>query len=514
MISLDHCDPHTVIAKTEFGLVSGVRLGASWVFKGIPFASPPVGRLRWKTPRKLRGWTGVRSATGFGYIPMQTATICDPFSHAVGSEDCLTVNVFTPSLEPTGALPVLFFIHGGAHVTGASSLRWNGIDIYTGTHLAAAGIVVVTFNYRLGPLGFFAHPSLSNENHEHVSGNYAILDQIAALRWVRRNIANFGGHPGRITVLGHSSGASDALILIASPMTSGLFAQAILLSGHDTTTSHAVAEHEGLRLAQMLGIAKGECFSTVLRARSASELITAWPVSFTRRGINFRPVIDDWILSGSPVSQISLGRHNRMPVIIGNTAHEMTTLVQQYVPRHLTSDRDYHAALGVFLAPRLVEYAATAYRTEKYRSRHRALLAAITDYGFACSGREIARAFSVGQSEPAWRMVFSYSNRSGPLRSFGAGHGMELPFIFQERLGRRRAGIEDNGEKIAGQIKQYCVNFIKTGKPDGSENVVPWPRYYADSEAYLEIGANTVVKRGFRNSECDAWERAISRRRK
>jgi para-nitrobenzyl esterase len=500
------------VVETEHGYLRGRRLAAVWAFKGIPYAAPPIGKLRWKPPRPPKPWRGVRPASGFGYVCMQVAVAHEPQSHAVGSEDCLTLNVWTPSIAPAKLLPVLFFIHGGFHVVGASSARWRGVDAYDGTYLASQGAVVVTINYRLGPLGFLSHHLLSQESTHRSSGNYGILDQLAALRWVQRNIHAFGGDPSRVTVFGHSAGATDALVLVASPLARGLFSRAILLSGQDTTMPLKRAENYGGRLAAALGCHDKVDILACLRSRSASELITELPASFALRGVHYLPNVDGWVLPAPALSEIEAGHHNAVPVIVGTTTNEMSTLIQQYVHHPIENSTDYRAALRVFFEPRLVAYAEDAYPPHIHRSPYDALLAATNDYGFTCSARQIARAFAYGQREPVWRLLFSYSHAAESLKHLGAGHGMELPFIFHNFPNLGRAGFHKAKKTATWTIARYWLNFIEFGQPDDRGDVADWAPYDPIADNYLEIGRQAVSGRGYRALQCNAWEKALLNR--
>ncbi len=268
------------LVHLDSGPITGARQANIWSYKGIPYAAPPVGNLRWKPPQPVAAWTSPRACTSYGpACPQPTGGELLP-SLAVGatSEDCLYLNVWSPAHNPSQKLPVMVWIHGGSFVTGAGSL-----SVYDGANLAGKGVVVVTINYRLGPLGFLALPALSKESPQGVSGNYGLLDQIAALRWVQKNIAGFGGDPARVTVFGESAGAISVLDLMVSPLAKGLFQRAIAESGIlldrgfgvKTAGTLAQAEADGQSFAKKLGVDPNGDVAAAMRAKSPAELLAA-----------------------------------------------------------------------------------------------------------------------------------------------------------------------------------------------------------------------------------------------
>jgi para-nitrobenzyl esterase len=288
--------------RTESGLVSGTRLPPITVFKGIPYAAPPTGLNRWQPPEPPPKWTGIRSATQFGpscaqYIEADRQPWTHEFrAHGQVSEDCLFLNIWTPAANANAKLPVLVFLHGGSNVTGSGS-----IDVLSGEGLARRGVVMVTLNYRLGILGFLTHPDLTAESPRHVSGNYGLLDQIAALQWLRRNISAFGGDPSRITLAGQSAGAFDISCLILSPLAKGLFQRAIMESGGNPTSS------------DVPDLATSEAAGAKLPLSPAQMRTTSWKQLLAIR-FHSGPVIDGYV--------IDAGTQNDIPILAGTNAGE------------------------------------------------------------------------------------------------------------------------------------------------------------------------------------------------
>ena len=303
--------PPTV--KLKSGILEGAHLvpmqnGAT--FLGIPYAAPPVGELRWKPPQPVSRWNGTRQATQFGAACPQRPASWFPY---IGwSEDCLFLNVWTPQLSANAKLPVLIYFHGGSNTQGYSQMT------PLGPALAPEGVVVVSANYRLGPFGFLAHPELTAESPHHSSGNYGLLDQLQALRWVRENIAHFGGDPDRITVMGQSAGAVDVCLLMASPMAAGLFQEAIMESGDCQSVFNedirtpipynfiaATGEKSGELMAEDLGATNGADELHKLRAIPADEILKAWGQD---RRVHFDAIVDGWVIPEQPATIFAKGR--------------------------------------------------------------------------------------------------------------------------------------------------------------------------------------------------------------
>ena len=309
------------VVKLDSGLVSGAG-SAIHSYKGIPYAAPPVGALRWKEPQPVKPWNGVRVATRYSPMCPQFQIIPD----VPQSEDCLTLNVWTPAVR-TAKLPVMVWIHGGGFAIGAGSQT-----VYDGELLASRGAVVVTINYRLGPLGFLAHPDLSAESPRGVSGNYGMLDMVAALGWVQRNIATFGGDPSNVTIFGESAGGTAVFLLLVMPDAKGLFHKAIAESGAwlFSPFSHLKESWYGRLPAEKYGASFSPEIA-VLRARKPDEIVKMMGLPDSsrkkeRRGEIFIPIVDGVVIPDDPGRLFASGRFHHVPLIAGTNADEGTLL--------------------------------------------------------------------------------------------------------------------------------------------------------------------------------------------
>jgi para-nitrobenzyl esterase len=441
-----HAAPPRVTVDT--GTLEGAADSATGVlvFRGIPYAAPPVGSLRWRPPQAAAHWSGVRAATQLGHNCMQGQPYSDIDPYAAGvSEDCLNLNVWTQSLGSAAPRPVLVWIHGGGFFAG-----FGGEERHNGARLAQKGAVVVTLNYRLGPLGFLAHPALAAESPHHASGNYGLLDQIAALQWVRRNIARFGGDPTRVTIFGESAGGMSVGSLIASPLAKGLFARAILESGTGVgigTSPRQALEAVGTQLAESLGIhGAGADAAKRLRAVSADTVLAVAARVGTPGTPRFWPVIDGWVLPQPVDSAISSGKANLVPVIAGSNRDE-------------------------------------------------------GDDWMGAPTRTFARLMS-SRGTPVYLYIFSRVGEDSVNQKRGAYHSAEITFVFgRPHPLQPSAGSTPYDSTLAEAMSDYWVEFASRGDPNGAGGGKwpPWPRYNPATDALLELGPTirprTMMKR-------------------
>jgi para-nitrobenzyl esterase len=481
----------TVEVTFESGAVAGKVLDAESelrVFRGIPYAAPPTGDLRWRPPQPVAAWQGVRDATAFGDIcpqlPMLADLTGDVFPET--SEDCLFLNVWTTA-EEGEKHPVMVWIHGGG-----LNLGWSNQRGYEGSQLARRGVVVVTINYRLGPLGFLAHPELSDESARGVSGNYGFLDQIAALEWVQRNIHAFGGDPEVVTIFGESAGGTSVHALMASPLAKGLFHRAISQSAWITEMNVAplaTASTVG-RSAEERGVVWSRTLSASGEAPSLAELREIDATTMVQKtGMQgFLPAItvDGWFLPSSSEERFLHGQQNDVPLIAGTNADEGT----MFLAMQPIADRE---GLMRLLRENYGEKAATVVETvaAMYPSSSAEELLdqadhIYTDLWFLRGTRNMLLGMSKVAS-PAYQYSFTRANPTRP--QWGAHHAAELGYVFGILEGDAYA---DHDRELAEKTMAYWVQFAKTGDPN-APGLRTWPRFEPGGQKYLELGDEVRV---------------------
>jgi para-nitrobenzyl esterase len=504
------------LVVTDRGPVQGVRGddGSTWGWLGIPYAAPPTGARRFQPPADLACREAVRVADT---LPPRCPQLERPSPEAelvrVGDEDCLALNVWAPTEPPGPSLPVLVFIHGGGNTIGSTSQRVDGELLYDGARLAGPlGVVVVTLQYRLGPLGFLAQRALSQESERGVSGNYGILDQQAALRWVQRNIDRFGGDPGRVLVFGESAGAVDTCVHLASPESAGLFAAALMQSGSCAQPPLARREEEGDDYVQAAGCADAADLPACLRALTVDEALFALPaeVSVVAAGNNlWGPNVDGWVLPEPPLDAMAAGRSAPVPFVVGSNTDE----TGRDAPVIADTDDAYLAALrGLGIGNLGASLITDEYPREAYGSARAAFVQATTDASFTCSARRAARAQAEGHPElPVHRYLFGQRLLGGSalLRAFGAWHGLELLFLFDRiEVGGYEPTVGDR--TVANALRARWVAFADDGDPDppSSDGDPSWPRYAEPAEPMLLLGPDSVdvAASDPRGDKCDFWD--------
>jgi para-nitrobenzyl esterase len=475
-------DAAPTVAISE-GTVRGAITGGGYRFLGLPFAAPPTGDLRWRPPRPPAAWQGVRHATGFGPSCPQPA---NPALSGPTSEDCLYLNVYTPALGGgEGGLPVLVWIHGGRFTLGA------GRD-YDGTKLAALGVVVVTINHRLGALGFLAHPALASRPGG-ASGNYGLMDQVAALRWVQDNIARFGGDPGNVTIAGQSSGGLSVLAHMVSRGSHGLFHRAIVQSGSFALTqqSLAAAEADGQAFAARAGCP--DQTADCLRRLPVADLVSSYPSAA------IPGVVDGEVLEEPVGAALAAGRFARVPVLNGMNHDEERVFVTAAeavidgafvgVPEPVTAE-SYERVIAVVLGVPAARAAAVAaeYPLGAYPSPVVAFSALVSDANFACPALRISRWTS------AWVPTFAYefNDDSAPLRYPPpvsgppvATHKSEFPYLFDLPDAPLQAPLSPDQETLAASMRSAWANFAASGDPASA--AAGWPAFDADGAQVLSL---------------------------
>jgi para-nitrobenzyl esterase len=477
----------------ESGPISGTLEDGIWTYKGIPYAAPPVGELRWKEPQPVEAWTEVRPCTEYGpACPQPEADISGFMEIDETDEDCLYLNVWTPAEGPGESLPVMVWIHGGAFTTGSGSQ-----EIYNGHYLAEKGVVVVTINYRLGPLGFMAHPLLSEESPHGVSGNYGLLDQIASLEWVKENIEAFGGDPDNITVFGESAGGISILDLMVSPLATGLFDRAIVESGPmlelglpiDKDMSLEEAERSGTDMAAALGCSQEENVLACLRSKTPQELISApKPLAMLASPIAQGPNVDGWVLPDEPSALFAAGYQQSIPLLIGTNADEGSI----FAPEILQGL--YWGSL-VFLYGDFAAQVNELYPVESQGQVKPTLSRLITEMGFAASSK-LAAASMTEVDAPAYLYEFTRLSNDPRAEGRGSFHGLEIVYVFGTFDEVRAEGAEQADYDLSEAMMTYWTNFAATGDPNG-RGVPEWPAYDIQSDLYQELGTTISTQSGY-----------------
>jgi para-nitrobenzyl esterase len=498
------------VVFTERGPVRGQVSANGRAFRGIPYVKPPVGALRWRPPEvESACWPGVREAISFGakcpQIDQQQGQAFDAGAPVEGSEDCLTVNVFTPAgVGRDAGLPVMAFIHGGGNTGGSASEAAGNVAnvvLYDGTALAQRGnVIVVTMQYRLGVLGYLTMPVLDAESDAGVSGNYGLQDQQAALKWVQRNVATFGGDPSRVLLFGESAGAVNTCTHLAMPGSAGLFQRALVQSGScSAALQPAVRRAEAALWLPGTGCHTAGDVPVCLRALTPEQLIRAYPVPIVVGGrrppVSWGPVVDGKVLPQVPADALRGGTHHKVPIVIGSNSEETGVSTPL-----ITTEAEYRAAVTGLVGAALTDRAMMLYPSAIYGSPRRALVQVTTDAFFGCQARIASRVAARGQPGiPVYRYLFSRAI----VPSRGAFHGLELSYVFQ-KLSELLPMPPAADAAVEAAILGAWTRFAATGDPNGG-SLPRWPGVSAP-EPFLQLDSVVTNGTGWRNAECDFWD--------
>jgi len=456
-------------------------------FKNIPFAQPPVGNLRWREPLPAKAWTGVRDATAFGPMCNQAGNKQLPHS-----EDCLQLNIWTPKWPMTSSVPVMVWFHGGGNTAGSAVE-----PLFNGEVLARHGVVMVNVNYRLGVFGFFAHPALSKESPHHASGNYGLADQIMGLRWVKDNIAKFGGNPANVTIIGESAGSADVNALIASPLTKGLFVRVIAESGPvSAQPSQADSEKKGAELAAKLG-ATGDDALAKLRAIPDTELMDKAAAAGPGTG-SLGITVDGWVLTEPATKVYASGREQKVGLLHGNNSQEMA-------PRETGDIRQLIAQkYGPLTDKALAAYGLTGAGAPAADPENGTVeMQYATDNSFRC-GAVQELIWHTAAGNPGYEYQFSRTVHG--KEATGAPHASEIPFVFGTlAVWQKMRNYDESDQQYAPIMQSYWSNFAKTGDPNGT-GLVKWPKFDATARGYVDFtDGGPMAKEGLRRQACDVY---------
>jgi para-nitrobenzyl esterase len=474
---------------SDKGVLAGIERDGVRVFLGVPYAAPPTRELRWQPPQPMHAWRGVREASHVSRVCVQTDDV-----RPQQSEDCLYANVWAP--RTTEKLPVLVWIHGGAFAMGAGS-----DEDYDGQKLAnAAHAVVVTFNYRVGALGFMAHPALARALGREVMPSLGILDQRAALAWVQRNIGAFGGDSARVTIFGESAGAWSVCVHLAAPKSRGLFARAIMQSGACSDALYFTPEKanaQGEMVARAVGCDGTDVVACLHRvpAKTIARVLPFKRGLILHPGVWWGPIVDGVELPRLPLQMITAGDFARVPLMIGANADEGAIHVAPFAT--LTRDdvidfvRDSFGEAAI--APVLARY--------QRPTPKQALNDIIGDGIFVCQARRVARAFAQA-GVPAYLYHFTRALDDARVHHLGATHSIELWFMFGNHAGDIR--LSEAEEPLSRLMMQAWGAFARDGDPATSE--LRWPRYTTAADAHLTLDLSPSIGTGLDRENCDFWD--------
>jgi para-nitrobenzyl esterase len=467
--------------KVEGGLVEGTVEDGIIVYRGIPFAAPPAGELRWRPPQTVLSWDGVLKTDRFCPACLQLNIPMLGFVNYGMSEDCLYLNIWKPDSVSEEGLPVMVWIYGGGFFIGSTSA-----SVYSGEQLAKKGIIMVSIAYRLGALGFLSHPELTAESENNVSGNYGLLDQIAGLKWIQNNIKAFGGDPGNVTIFGESAGGQSVSILAASPLTKGLFHKAICMSGGSFLPARTDKEPDCMQLlkgAEKAGIE----FARRMGANSIDELRRVDSQKFlsdTTANIGgFWPVIDGYVITGDQYLLYEAGQYNDVPVLIGNTSDEGTLFVMTSKPE------DFAETTRQKYGP-VADKVLSLYPDNPETIARRSMAELFRDYYFVWQTYAWATLQTKTGKSPVFVYYFDQTQPSSAvtllLKSNGAYHGSDCAYVFNHLDQDPKMKYTDEDRKLSDIMINYWANFARNGDPNGN-GLPAWPAYSEREPAVMYL---------------------------
>jgi len=494
-----------LISTTE-GMVQGKQDAehSACFWKGIPYAKPPIGELRFRAPEWPEKRDDILKAYEVGYSCPQSASLTAGGESLGYSEDCLSLNIFSP--RKAGKFPVMVWLHGGAFMQGS-----GGYEMYDGARLAGEkDVVVVTINYRLGILGFLALPELAKEDEHNSTGNYGILDQVQALKWLQKNIASFGGEPNNITIFGQSAGGTSVCVLLVSPLAKGLFHRAIPLSGPcDLLADMEKGYKQGKEIIENMGCSDQEALSC-LRAKSVSDFVAKPKNTMLAGGVTYSPHIDGYVIPDEPLKLIQQGKFNRVPIMVGTTKEELKLYTMTFSGQWLLTKGEVNFLIKKLMGKEIAKELPQYYSYSDYRLPKDLLIGTATDLAFS------SRAFLMAEYASAYVPVYFYRfdwNKTRYPNKLGAFHGLDIPFVFgamdlETKLAKMLANKKSykQGEPLAEQMMSYYTNFARNGDPN-QEGLVKWEPYSSQNQVriYFNIPITTALLTEKELSQYNYW---------
>jgi para-nitrobenzyl esterase len=501
------------VVTTQFGTVQGVTNGNTYEFLGIPFAKPPIGSLRWKAPENPDSWVNTLSTTNFSPVCPQKKYEQGDTSYTIeGDEDCLYLNVWTTNLtSPNKA--VMVYIHGGGNQQGGASQTTAGTQLFHGKNLSERGdVVVVTIQYRLGALGYLVHSGLEEENQNNTAGNYAVMDQILALNWIKNNISKFGGDSTNITIFGESAGGVNVGNLLTSQMAEGLFHKACIQSAVPTINDYMDSKNKGESYVDSF-ITTGTNAQKIDHMRSLDSdsllYLSSSPIQGGVVQMNWQPVIDGEVFVNDPFVAFETGNFSKVPLIVGSNSEEMSLSTPQIVYPAMVN-----ALINSQIPPNLQPQAHTLYPNGANTSEAKeSYIEILTDAQFTSTTRRVAQCVSQNQTEPVWRYYFTHKHTIPQLSTFGSYHGMELFYVFNNWENATLATgtlFKPADDSVQNVMLDYWISFANTGNPNNSSQIATWPEYNHTSDCYLEIKATPDDSQcGLKTSKSDFWDQVV-----
>jgi para-nitrobenzyl esterase len=473
----------------QSGSLRGVISDGIASFKGLRYAAPPVGELRWRPPRATSAVTGVQAAEQFGNDCMQTRLPWEP-STAEMSEDCLFLNVWTPAQRGSAPLPVMVWIHGGGFVTGSGSSPKTD-----GSQLAKRAVVLVSINYRLGRFGFFAHPALTAQAQNEAVGNYGLMDQIAALRWVQANIAAFGGDPGNVTIFGESAGGASVNYLMVAPDARGLFHKGIVESGggrdewvplRSADPTKRTGESVGVAFAKAAGV--DEASAAALRSLPAAAVLRKLGMLDMQESLYSGAMIDGRLIPLQASLAFAAGKQAKVPYLVGSNSDELGQLPM------------IKSMTATLLEKMTLDQQQRQQLFELFGGEAGINAQLINDVLFNEPARHFAQAVQAS-GQPAWLYRFSYVPDVNRPKQLGAPHASEVSFVF-DNLGAQLKQVSNGDRVTAALLADYWTNFAKSGDPNGT-GLPPWPQHQPQQTLLDFTNAGPVIRQGVDRQRLD-----------